>query len=38
MIDIAYVIKISSLKINLHIPENKYNVITFFFVILNRFM
>lgn len=31
MTDSAYLIKISSLKIHLYIPENKHNVISFFF-------
>lgn len=34
MSDSAYVIKISSLKINLYSPENKHSVITFFLIIL----
>lgn len=38
MTDSAYLIKISSLKIHLYIPENKHSVITFFLTILNTFM
>lgn len=38
MSDSVYVIKISSLKTNFYIPENKHNVIIFFLIIVNTFV